>query len=201
MNGSHRRFLVTSSAAPLIFMILFAFSIAETAGATTLAPPCTLYTYLKQYTLDENSLPPDVIVMTDNKTQYLVNKGTKPLVFEIDDSRPTRIIKLMNEEVLIQYSGKGEYTTYAGRSAIGAANLRGFMYLKAPASYSSNVLRTDLTPIRFPQIAEYDGKAIKITGTISYQMYENDCSTSNADSTKSSFWSRILTFLISLKFW
>ena len=190
----------------LSFMIFSFFISTQFAYATPSVVPCFRYGFNEMYSVDQTSLPEGVSFQSVplkigfiNKS-FLKNSSPNPFVIDFDQDHYDKI-KLVDGGVYRQINdgdwyGETEYfsSLYALvhiNKEIPNANL-----------YNSNEKPMSLDPIRFSIVAKYNDRPTTITGTVSYVLTERDCATQNTVAPRAkSFWTVVLEFLASLKFW
>lgn len=219
----------------LFFVTVLSFAIFTQFAHATVIIPCVPYTFLESYNVNNETLPALVEALTtEDGKPYIINTGPKKLRFQ-DTGKNTgsqSTLLLVDSKAVTTYYGSREEHVYTGRALVGAASLYQLAHQDTPRIlYDSQTRPKQPDPTPFSISAEYDGKPITITGTISYKLREYDCPSGKEitgertdaqkiDKTvapkpvdtsspvvpqdvqqKKSFWTIILQFLTSLKFW
>ncbi len=190
----------------VLFFIIFSFAIFTQPAHALSILECVPFTFSESYTVNSQTLPAQVEVRTiENGMQYLINTGLKTLTFHdtLNTSRLNKTLLLVNGKAVVTYGNTPEKTyVYTDRAAFGAAWLSEIIHFNTPRiNYNSNIQPKQPEPTPFLIPATYDGRPITITGIITYELHEKDCSLIMDVQQRKSFWGTIFQFFASLKFW
>ncbi len=159
------------------------------AFATSTAYPCFRYNYSETYTIDKSSLPEGVSVSVSMGKSGTLNSGL-PLLVNVS----SKILTLDGGGYSLELMNGKEYKEQSGyvnsRSESSPDFLHARIDILAQASlvrvgkvidprlyYGSNDSPKQPQPVNFDISGQYDSRPIVITGTLSYTLFERDCST------------------------
>jgi len=173
--------------------IIFALIVpAHFAYATPPSIPCYRYSLREIYAVNQNSLP-DGVSFVDLGIPYLQNISHQPLVFNIPDEYP---YKLVDGKEYFKRTGETQWYEYGYEPPAHSLYELSHLYNEIPpASYSNTTKPEPIAPVLFSLPAQYGERPVTITGTVSYEPVDRDCYTTRG------FWAVVFEFFASLKFW
>ncbi len=190
----------------ILFFIIFSFVIFTQSAHAKSILECVPFTFSESYAVNNQTLPAQVEVRTfSDGLQYLINTGSKTLTFHdtLNTNSLRETLLLVNGKAVVTYGNTPEKTyVYTDGAAFGAAALHRIIYFNTPRiNHNSKIQPKQPEPTSFSILATYEGRQITITGIITYELHEKDCSLIMDVQQRKSFWGTIFQFFASLKFW